>query len=223
MSAEKYAVIKTGGKQYRVIADDILEIEKVAGDAGATISFDEVLMIGGEGAPTVGSPIIEGASVSAEVIEQKRGRKIIVFKKKRRKNYRRKNGHRQELTKVKILEVLGSGQKATKKAAAKKEAAPKAAASEKAAPKAEAKKDTGGAMVPLFTAPAGDADDLKKISGVGPTLEDKLNALGITTYEQVAGLSKDEITKVDDALSFKGRIERDDWLTQAKTLADEKK
>ncbi len=119
MSAEKYAVIKTGGKQYRVIANDILEIEKVTGDAGATISFDEVLMIGGEGAPTVGSPMIEGASVSAEVIEQKRGRKIIVFKKKRRKNYRRKNGHRQELTKVKILEVLGTGQKATKKAAAK--------------------------------------------------------------------------------------------------------
>ncbi len=78
-------------------------------------------------------------------------------------------------------------------------------------------------MTPLFTAPAGDADDLKKISGVGPTLEGKLNALGITTYEQVAGLSKEEIAKVDDALSFKGRIERDDWLTQAKTLGDEKK
>ena len=129
MSAEKYAVIKTGGKQYRVIADDILEIEKVTGDAGSTISFDEVLMIGGEGAPSVGSPMIDGASVSAEVIEQKRGRKIIVFKKKRRKNYRRKNGHRQELTKVKILEVLGKGQKASKKATAKpapqKEPAPK--------------------------------------------------------------------------------------------------
>ena len=232
MSAEKYAVIKTGGKQYRVIADDILEIEKVTGDAGSTISFDEVLMIGGEGAPSVGSPMIEGASVSAEVIEQKRGRKIIVFKKKRRKNYRRKNGHRQELTKVKILEVLGKGQKATKKAAAKpaakkeaapKDTAPKAAAKKETPPKAPAKKDDGGAMVPLFKTPAGDADDLKKISGVGPALEKKLNALGITTYEQVAGLSKDEIAKVDDALSFKGRIDRDEWLKQAKTLGEEKK
>ena len=222
MSAEKYAVMKTGGKQYRVVTDDILEIEKVAGEAGETVSFGDVLMIGGDGAPTVGSPMIDGASVSAEVIEQKRGRKIIVFKKKRRKNYRRKNGHRQELTKIKILEVLGKGEKASKKAtakpAAKKDAAPKAAAK-----KDSAKKDSGSELIPLFKAPAGDADDLKKISGVGPTLEGKLNALGITTYEQVAGLSKEEIGKVDDALSFKGRIERDDWLTQAKTLADEKK
>ena len=216
MSAEKYAVIKTGGKQYRVVADDILEIEKIAGDAGETVSFTQVMMIGGEGAPAVGSPMIEGASVSAEVVEQKRGRKIIVFKKKRRKNYRRKNGHRQELTKVKILEVLGKGEKASKKATSKP------AAKKDEAPESGAKKETGGQLTPLFKAPAGDADDLKKISGVGPTLEKKLNDLGITTYEQVAGLSKDEIAKVDDALSFKGRIERDDWLAQAKTLADEK-
>ncbi len=201
MSAEKYAVIKTGGKQYRVAADDILEIEKVAGAAGEAVSFDKVMMIGGDGAPAIGSPLVDGASVTAEVIEQKRGRKIIVFKKKRRKNYRRKNGHRQELTKIKILEVLGKGEKASKKASGK---------------------PADGKLTPLFTAPAGDADDLKKISGVGPALEQKLNELGITTYEQVAGLSKEEITKVDDALSFKGRIERDDWLTQARTLADEK-
>ncbi len=222
MSAEKYAVIKTGGKQYRVVADDILEIEKIAGDAGSTVSFDEVMMIGGDGAPIVGSPMVEGASVSAEVIEQKRGRKIIVFKKTRRKNYRRKNGHRQELTKVKILEVLGKGQTASKKAAAKP-AAKKDAAPKEAAAKPAVSKDGEAALVPLFTPPAGDADDLKKISGVGPALEKKLNDLGITTYEQVAGLSKEEIAKVDDALSFKGRIERDDWLTQAKTLGDEKK
>ncbi len=100
-----YAVIKTGGKQYRVAADDILDIEKIEGDEGAKISFDEVMMIGGEGAPKVGTPTIEGASVSAEIVGQKRRRKIIVFKKKRRKNYRRKNGHRQHFTRVKILAV----------------------------------------------------------------------------------------------------------------------
>ncbi len=119
MSAEKYAVIKTGGKQYRVTADDVLEIEKVAGEAGSLISFEQVMMIGGEGSPVIGSPLVEGATVSAEVVEQKRGRKIIVFKKKRRKNYRRKNGHRQELTKIRVLEVLAAGEKATKKPAGK--------------------------------------------------------------------------------------------------------
>ena len=104
-----YAVIKTGGKQYKVAADDILDIEKISGEEGTKISFDQVLMIGGEGAPTVGSPMIEGASVSAEVVGQKRTRKIIVFKKKRRKNYRRKNGHRQHFTRVKILAVNAAG------------------------------------------------------------------------------------------------------------------
>ena len=100
-----YAVIKTGGKQYRVAADDILDIEKRTGEAGEKITFDNVMMIGGDGAPTIGSPAIEGATVTAEVVGQMRTRKIIVFKKKRRKNYRRKNGHRQHFTRVKILSI----------------------------------------------------------------------------------------------------------------------
>jgi large subunit ribosomal protein L21 len=100
-----YAVIKTGGKQYRVAAGDILDIEKLAGDAGAKISFDKVILVGGDGAPTIGAPFIAGASVGAEIVDQRRGRKIIVFKKKRRKNYRRKNGHRQQLTRVKIVDI----------------------------------------------------------------------------------------------------------------------
>jgi len=100
-----YAVIKTGGKQYRVAADDIIEVEKVNGEAGDNISFDNVMMIGGDGPATIGSPLISGASVAAEVLEQKRARKIIVFKKKRRKNYRRTKGHRQELTRVRITAI----------------------------------------------------------------------------------------------------------------------
>ena len=102
-----YAVIKTGGKQYRVAADDVLKIEKIAGDAGAQVNFDEVLMVGGEGAPKVGTPFIAGAKVSAEVVEQGRGPKVIAFKKRRRKNSRRKRGHRQELTTVKITGISG--------------------------------------------------------------------------------------------------------------------
>lgn len=102
-----YAVIKTGGKQYRVAPDDILEIEKVAGDAGATVEFTEVLMLGGEGSAKLGAPTVAGAKVTAEVVEQGRGPKVIAFKKRRRKNSRRKRGHRQELTTVKIKSIVG--------------------------------------------------------------------------------------------------------------------
>ncbi len=100
-----FAVIKTGGKQYTVRKDDVLEIEKLEGGAGDKVTFDEVLLVGGEGAPKVGAPLLAGASVAAEVVDQTRGPKIIVFKKKRRQNYRRKKGHRQDLTKVKITNI----------------------------------------------------------------------------------------------------------------------
>lgn len=100
-----YAVIRTGGKQYRVAADDVLEIERIPGNAGDTIDFDQVLMIGGEKAPKIGAPLVKGAKVSAELVEHFRGKKILVFKKKRRTTYRRKQGHRQELTRVRIKEI----------------------------------------------------------------------------------------------------------------------
>ena len=102
-----YAVIKTGGKQYRVAANDKLQVEKVAGEAGATVEFNEVLMIGGEGAPKIGTPLVAGAKVTAEVVEQGRADKVIAFKKRRRKNSRRKRGHRQELTTIKIRDIIG--------------------------------------------------------------------------------------------------------------------
>lgn len=103
-----YAVIKTGGKQYRVQPDQILEIEKLEGEAGDKVEFSEVLMTGGDSGANVGTPTVSGASVTGEILEQKRGRKIIVFKKKRRKNYRRKNGHRQHLTRIKITGINGA-------------------------------------------------------------------------------------------------------------------
>ncbi len=232
-----FAVIKTGGKQYRVAADQTLEVEKLAGNAGDTIVFDKVLMVAGEGEPMVGAPIVAGASVAGEIVEQKRGPKIIIFKKRRRKNSRSKNGHRQDLTLVRITDILTDGKKpAVKKAKAtaaksaepgkpKTEApkteAPKAEAPKAKAPKAAAK--SSDAAAPLFTAPAGAPDDLKQISGVGPVIEKKLHALGITRYEQVAAFTDDDIVKVDDALAFKGRIERDDWVAHAKKLATDNK
>ncbi|HWT31690.1 MAG TPA: 50S ribosomal protein L21 [Propylenella sp.] len=103
-----FAVIRTGGKQYRVAANEILEVEKLAGKAGDTITFDEVLMLGGDELK-VGAPLVSGAAVLAEIVEQKRGRKVIIFKKRRRQNSRRKNGHRQEFTLVRITDVLAAG------------------------------------------------------------------------------------------------------------------
>lgn len=142
-----FAVIKTGGKQYRVAANDLLKVEKVAGDAGDIVEFAEVLMVGVGADATIGAPVVGGALVTAEVVEQGRARKVIAFKKRRRQNSKRTRGHRQELTTIRISEILTDGAKPSKKAAekqAKKEAAPKAEAAAadaietKAAPKAKA-------------------------------------------------------------------------------------
>jgi large subunit ribosomal protein L21 len=100
-----FAVIKTGGKQYKVAKDDVIEVEKLPGEAGAAVELGEVLMLSDGGKVEVGSPLLKGAKVSAEVVEQTRGDKIIVFKKKRRKNYRRKKGHRQDLTVLRITAI----------------------------------------------------------------------------------------------------------------------
>jgi len=103
-----YAVIKTGGKQYRVAKDDVLNIERLAGEASAVIEFDDVLMVGSGDSVKVGAPTVAGAKVVAEVVEQTRGPKLIAFKKRRRKSSRRKKGHRQDLTKVRITEIVGA-------------------------------------------------------------------------------------------------------------------
>jgi large subunit ribosomal protein L21 len=112
-----FAVIKTGGKQYKVAKDDVLTVEKLPGDAGEAITFDDVLLVGDDAGTTVGAPVVNGASVKAEVVEQTRGDKVIVFKKRRRKHYRRKNGHRQDLTMVKITDIVAAGKKSSAKAA----------------------------------------------------------------------------------------------------------
>ena len=120
-----FAVIKTGGKQYRVAANDVLTFEKLVGEPGDVVSFDQVLMLGGE-TVTVGAPLVAGATVVGELVEQTRGPKVIAFKKRRRQNSKRKRGHRQDLTTVRITEILAGGKKssaAKAKPAAKAEAA----------------------------------------------------------------------------------------------------
>jgi large subunit ribosomal protein L21 len=134
-----FAVIRTGGKQYRVEPNDIIEIERVAGEPGDIIELGEVLLLGGEGGSKTGSPLIAGAIVAAEVMEHTRGDKIIVFKKKRRKNYRRKKGHRQDLTLLRITELLTDGKKPSQTKVARPEPKKAEAKIAEAAPKTEAK------------------------------------------------------------------------------------
>jgi large subunit ribosomal protein L21 len=193
-----YAVIRTGGKQYRVAPEDVLDIEKIPGDAGDIVEFADVLMVAGDGAPDIGAPLVSGATVAAELVEQHRGEKVIIFKKRRRQNYRRKQGHRQSLTTIRITEILTGGAKPTKKAGAKAKTA-------EAAPK-------------KTKATAEFNDDITLIGGVGPALEKKLNALGVTSLKQIAEWTPEDITRIDGELAFKGRIEREEWVQQAKDL-----
>lgn len=131
-----YAVIVTSGKQYKVSENDVLKVDKLEAEVGSVVQFDQVLAIGGAaGELRLGSPTIEGAKISAEVLEQKRDDKIIVFKKERRHNYRRKNGHRQYITVLRILDVSGKGEK---KVPVKKVVAPKVEKTEAAADKSAA-------------------------------------------------------------------------------------
>jgi large subunit ribosomal protein L21 len=149
-----FAVIKTGGKQYKVAPNDILRVEKLAGEPGETLALSSVLMLENEAGLQVGAPLVEGACVAAEVVEQTRGPKIIVFKKQRRKYHRKRNGHRQDLTVLRVTEILTDGKQPTptkakpavaktpaQKPTAKKKAGPaKAAAPKKAAKKTVARK-----------------------------------------------------------------------------------
>jgi large subunit ribosomal protein L21 len=187
-----FAIVRTGGKQYRVAPGDKIVVEKLAGEAGETVTLDDVLFAS-EGA-------VKGLSVSAEIIAQAKAEKVIVFKKRRRHNYRRKAGHRQQHTILKITAV--GSEKAP--AAAKKEAAPKADAAPKAA-KAEA-------------APAIDASNLSLISGVGPTIEKKLRAAGITSWNDIAAWDEAAIEKWDAELKLGGRATKEEWVDQAKEL-----
>ncbi|MBI4275894.1 MAG: 50S ribosomal protein L21 [Rhizobiales bacterium] len=124
-----FAVIRTGGKQYRVAEDQVLRVDKIAGQPGEIIQLGNVLMLGGD-QPKIGTPTVSGASVAAEVVEQGRGPKVIAFKKRRRKNSRRKRGHRQEFTLLRITEILTDGKAPTKKARAKPAPKPKSETSE---------------------------------------------------------------------------------------------
>lgn len=194
-----YAVIKTGGKQYRVAADEKIQIEKLTGNPGDPVEFTEVLMIANGGAVDIGAPFVAGATVVGEIASQDRGPHITIFKKRRRKHYRRKNGHRQDLTSVTIREILTGGAKPSRKAAAPTPAA--------AAPVAAANLAEGVSP-----------DDISLIGGIGPKFQKGLKALGITTLDQIAGWNEADVERIETELNAKGRVAREEWIEQAKEL-----
>jgi len=198
-----YAVIQTGGKQYRVAVGDRLRIESIAGEADDTVAFNEVLAIGGDGDMQIGSPHLD-TTVEAKVVGTGQAKKIRVIKFKRRKNYQRNKGHRQNFTEVEITAIGGN----------------------RTAPKAEAPAPAPAPNTAPEPAPApaasqtGASDDLTEISGIGPIIRDQLIERGITTFAQIAALTASEIESLDEDLSFPGRIEREEWVEQAKALVE---
>ncbi|MCB1337454.1 MAG: 50S ribosomal protein L21 [Maritimibacter sp.] len=207
-----FAVLKTGGKQYKVQSGDVLRVEKLAASAGDKVQFNEILMVGA----TVGSPLVEGAGVQAEVIDQIKGEKTIAFVKRRRKHgSKRTRGHRQQLTLLRITEILekGADKSGVMAAIGAGSATAVAVTAAKPAKKADKKAEAAPAQA------AAGADDLKELSGVGPALEKKLIEAGVTSFAQIAAWTEADIAEFDEKLNFKGRIEREGWVDQAKKLA----
>ena len=194
-----YAVIKTGGKQYRVAADQKIQIEKLAGAAGDQVQFSDVLMVANGGTIDIGAPFVMGATVVGEIASQDRGPHIVIFKKRRRKHYRRRNGHRQDLTSVTIREILTGGAKPAEKAAVPLMA-----------------------DVPAATVAVGHADDISLIAGIGPKILKGLTDQGVTSFAQIAAWSEDDVERIETDLKIKGRVAREEWIEQAKELADGK-
>jgi large subunit ribosomal protein L21 len=191
---QMFAVMKTGGKQYKVQAGDVLRVEKLAADAGETVQFNDILMLGGDKV-VVGAPLVAGAAVQAEVVDQVKGDKVIHFVKRRRKHSsQRTKGHRQKLTLLRVTEILAEGADAS----GVKAAVGAGSVSAADAPKAAA-------------APAAaSGDDLTQITGVGPAAAKKLNEAGITTFAELAAV---------DPETFEAAKVKPEWVEQAKTLA----
>ena len=199
-----YAIVEIAGHQFKVEKDQKVFVNRLAVEEGKQVDFDNVLLLADGSNVTVGAPAIDGAQVSAKVLKHLKGDKVIVFKKKRRKGYRVKNGHRQALTEIVIENIVASGAKPAKKA-------------EKAAPKKEAK-----AEAPKATAKkaSGKADDLKKIEGIGPKIAETLVEAGIATYEDLAKAKPAKISEIIEGV--RGNHVPDTWPQQAQLAADGK-
>ena len=210
-----YAIVEIAGHQFKVEKDQKVFVNRLQTEEGKKVSFDNVLLVADGNKITVGAPAIGGAQVSAKVLKHLKGDKVIVFKKKRRKGYRVKNGHRQALSEIVIESIVASGAKPAKKA---EKAAPVKKETKKAAP---AKKvETKAAAKPAAKKTTGKADDLKKIEGIGPKIASTLVEAGIATF---ADLAKAKPAKISEIIAgVRGNHVTDTWPEQAKLAADGK-
>ena len=195
-----YAVIKTGGKQYRVAANDKILIEKLEGAAGDQVTFEHVLMVANGADVHIGAPVVIGATVVGEIAAQEKADTVYIFKKRRRKHYRRRNGHRQLLTSVTITDILTGGAKAAAK--------PKAAKAEK--------------PVAVAAPVDGASDDISLVGGIGPKMEAGMRELGYNTFAAIAAMTPEQVEAAEAHLKQKGRFAREEWIEQAQELADGK-
>lgn len=208
-----FAIVEIAGQQFKIVKDQKVFVHRLSSEEGAKVSFDKVLLLDDNGNLTLGAPAIEGASVEAKVLRHLKGDKVIVFKKKRRKGYEKKNGHRQSFTEIVIEAIMATGG-AKKAAPAKKEAAPKVekvaeVAEEKATPKAKASKKEG--------------DDLKIVEGIGPKIADIFNNEGIITFNDLANTSVEKLKEILTAAgpAYASKTP-DTWPQQAQLAAEGK-
>ena len=194
-----YAIVEIAGLQYKVEQDQQLYVNRLQGDAGVEVSFDRVLLTD-NGSVQVGAPVIDGVSVVAKIVEHVKGDKVIVFKKKRRKGYKKKNGHRQQFTKIEIVSIGGGKAKAAKKETKVEEKA------EKAPAKKAAKK----------------ADDLTLIEGIGPKAAEALVAAKIDTFAKLSKKSVEDIKAVLEAGENLAHLDPETWAKQAALAAEGK-
>lgn len=241
-----YAIVEMAGQQFKVAKDQKVYVHRLQDEEGSKVSFDNVLLLEDGDKVTIGAPTIDGAAVEAKVVKHLKGDKVIVFKKKRRKGYQKKNGHRQYLTELLIEGIIASGaKKAEKKAETPKVAAPKVKAETKAPAKAKKEVEVSENLVTraehraeeahveinvekllhsIGTATKAEADDLKEINGIGPAYEKKLNEVGVYTYGQISKLKvadKNELAAIDGITREK--IDSEEWVKQAKALLKNKK
>ncbi|MEH6680699.1 MAG: 50S ribosomal protein L21 [Sediminicola sp.] len=237
-----YAIVEIAGQQFKVAKDQKVYVHRLQEEEGSKVTFDNVLLLEDGQDITIGAPAIDGAAVEATVVKHLKGDKVIVFKKKRRKGYKKKNGHRQYLTQIVIGDILASGAKkvAKKETTAKPAAAPKT----ETAPKPKKEVEVSENLVTraenraeeqniemnvdkllhsIGTATKAEADDLKKINGIGPAYEKRLNEVGVYTYGQISKLKaadRDILSALDGITREK--IESEEWVKQAKELLKNK-
>ncbi|MGB5437031.1 MAG: 50S ribosomal protein L21 [Maribacter sp.] len=219
-----YAIVEMAGQQFKVAKDQKVYVHRLQTEEGKKVTFDNVLLLDDGKNVTVGAPAIDGAAVEAKVVKHLKGDKVIVFKKKRRKGYKVKNGHRQSLTEILVESIIASGAKKAAPVKAKTEPKAKAEAKPTVAKVAEPKPTVAKAAEPkkVATKKAAPkkADDLKKVEGIGPKIAETLIAAGISTFAELAKSTPEKIAGIIS--DVRGNHVTDTWPAQAKLAAEGK-